>query len=192
MERPGRKYKAVVIGTSAGGLSALSVLLESLLPDYSVPLIIVQHRSKDQKNLLEEVLQQKTMLPVQQAEEKEKIMPGFVYIAPPDYHLLVELDQTFSLSADEPVNFSRPAIDILFETAADAYREELVGIILTGSNADGAAGIAAINKNGGLTIAQDPSEAVFTEMPKAAIKKGVTHIYTLSAIGKFLSGIIYA
>lgn len=180
------KYKAIVIGTSAGGLIALSAILQQLPADYPIPLVIVQHRTKDQKTLLEEVLQQKSKLNVVQAEEKEKIKPGFVFMAPPDYHLLIESDYSFSLSAEDPVHFSRPSIDVLFESAADAYKETLIGIILTGSNADGAAGIAAINNQGGLTIAQDPSEARFAEMPRAAIKKGATYIYSLAQITDFI------
>ena len=180
------KYKAIVIGTSAGGLIALSAILQQLPADYPIPLVIVQHRTKDQKTLLEEVLQQKSKLNVVQAEEKEKIKPGFVFMAPPDYHLLIESDYSFSLSAEDPVHFSRPSIDVLFESAADVYKETLIGIILTGSNADGAAGIAAINNQGGLTIAQDPSEARFAEMPRAAIKKGATNIYSLAQITDFI------
>jgi two-component system, chemotaxis family, protein-glutamate methylesterase/glutaminase len=180
------KYKAIVIGTSAGGLQALSTILQALPINYPVPLVVVQHRTKDQKTLLEEILQQKSNLTVVQADEKETIKAGFVFIAPPDYHLLIEADHSFSLSAEEPVQYSRPSVNVLFESAADAFRETLVGIILTGSNADGAAGIAAINNNGGLTIAQDPAEARYAEMPMAAIKNGATYVYSLSEIITFL------
>lgn len=180
------KYKAIVIGTSAGGLLALSTILQALPVNYPIPLVVVQHRTKDQKTLLEEILQQKSKLTVIQADEKEVIKAGFVFIAPPDYHLLVESDHSFSLSSEEPVQYSRPSIDVLFESAADAFRETLVGIILTGSNTDGAAGIAAINNHGGLTIAQDPAEARYPEMPIAAIKNGAAYIYSLSEIITFL------
>jgi two-component system chemotaxis response regulator CheB len=167
-----KKFKAIVIGTSAGGLSALSTLLEKLPPDYNLPIIVVQHRSKDQKNLLEEVLQLKCKIKIKQADEKEKIKKGIVYIAPPDYHLLIENDLTFSLSCDELVSYSRPSIDVLFESAAVAYREALIGIILTGASNDGASGLQTIKKYGGLTVAQSPAEARFPHMPGAAIDKG--------------------
>jgi len=181
------KYKAIVIGASAGGLFALSFVLEELPADFPVPVMIVQHRSKDQRDLLEEVLQSKCRIRIKQADEKEKIESGLVYIAPPDYHLLVEADRTFSLSADEPVRFSRPSIDVLFETAATVFKDSLIGIIFTGASNDGAAGMAAIKKYGGLTIAQDPAEAQFPYMPAASIEtKEVKHIWTLAEIKSFL------
>ena len=182
-----KKYKSIVMGTSAGGLYALSAILEKIPADYPVPIIVVQHRSKDQKELLEEVLQHRCKIQIKQADEKEKIENGFVYIALPDYHLLVENNLTFSLSSDEYVRFSRPSIDVLFESAAEVYRDTLIGIILTGSNSDGAAGIAAIKKHGGLTIAQNPDEALFPHMPAASIEtKAVQHIWTLLEIQNFL------
>jgi two-component system, chemotaxis family, protein-glutamate methylesterase/glutaminase len=181
------KYRAVVIGTSAGGLYALSDILEKFPARYPLPLIVVQHRAKDQRELLEEVLQSKCKIRIKQADEKEKIESSVVYIAPPDYHLLIESDETFSLSADEPVRYSRPSIDVLFETAARVYKETLVGIILTGANNDGAGGIVAVKKYGGLTIAQDPAEAQFPFMPEASVKtKAIEHIWRLSLIEKFL------
>lgn len=185
-----KKYKAIVIGTSAGGLYALFFILEKLPASYPIPVIVVQHRSKDQRDLLEEVLQSKCMIRIKQADEKEKIEGGFVYIAPPDYHLLIEDNNTFSLSADEPVRHSRPSIDVLFETAAVVYKDGLVGIILTGASGDGAAGTAAVKKSGGLTIAQNPAEAQFPIMPNEAIKTNrVNHIWTLAEIQYFLLNI---
>jgi two-component system chemotaxis response regulator CheB len=182
-----KKYQAIAIGTSAGGLFALSYLFKKLPSDYSIPIVVVQHRSKDQKDLLEEVLQTKCKIKIKQADEKEKIKDGHVYIAPPDYHLLVENDMTFSLSSDELVLYSRPSIDVLFESAAMVYRNKLVGIILTGANKDGALGISAIRKNGGLTIAQNPVEALYSFMPEASIEtKKVEHIWTLAEIESFL------
>ncbi|MEP6594498.1 MAG: chemotaxis protein CheB [Ginsengibacter sp.] len=181
------KYRAIVMGTSAGGLFALSGLLEKLPLDYPGPVMVVQHRSKDQRNLLEEVIQSKCKIKVKQADEKESIQSGFVYIAPPDYHLLIENDKTFSLSSDDQVRFSRPSIDVLFETAAIVFKDTLIAIILTGASNDGAAGIVAVKKYGGLTIAQDPAEAQFPFMPKAAIETNeVKHIWTLSEIQNFL------
>lgn len=181
------KYRAIVIGTSAGGLYALSSILNKLPASYSIPVIIVQHRAKDQKDLLEEVLQHKCRISIKQADEKEKIEGGIVYIAPPDYHLLIESDETFSLSADEPVRHSRPSIDVLFESAAVVFKEGLIGIILTGASNDGAAGTVTIKKYGGLTVAQDPAEAQFPVMPRAAIEtKNVKYIQTLGEIQDFL------
>jgi two-component system chemotaxis response regulator CheB len=182
-----RKYEAIVIGTSAGGLYALTALLQSLPAGFPVPIIVVQHRAKDQNHLLEEVLQSKTGIKIKQADEKEPIMAGYVYIAPPDYHLLIEADRTFSLTADEQVRYSRPSIDVLFESAAPVFGKGLIGIILTGANDDGTAGSRTIKKYGGITIAQDPAEAAYPFMPNAAIKgRGITHVWKLSEIQDFL------
>jgi two-component system chemotaxis response regulator CheB len=124
---------------------------------------------------------------VRQADEKESIKGGVIYFAPPDYHLLIEKDGTFSLTHDLPVNYSRPSIDVLFETAADVFKTRLLGIILTGANHDGAEGIRAISRYGGTTIAQDPETAEYPEMPKAAIKTGcIQHIMKLEDISRFL------
>ena len=180
-------YEAIVVGTSAGGFHALSTILENIPPDYPIPIVVVQHRAKDSRDLLEDILQRKCKIKIRQADEKEKIKPGMVYIAPPDYHLLVEADQTFSLSSDPPVHFSRPSIDVLFESAAHAYRKKLIGIILTGSNQDGAEGITSIRRNGALTIAQDPAEAQYSLMTQASIDTdSVTYVWSLSAIRDFL------
>lgn len=181
------KYDAIVVGTSAGGLAALSILLEGLPSGYQVPVIIVQHRSKEPGGLLEELLQAKCRVMVKQADEKEIIKQGHVYIAPPDYHLMIEKDHSFSLTADEPVSFSRPSIDVLFESAAGVYKNRLVGIVLTGSNSDGAFGIRAIADHNGVTIAQSPGEAQFPAMPLAAISTNrVRHVLTLLEIQAFL------
>lgn len=180
-------YDAVVIGTSAGGLYVMIRILKLLPRSFTIPIIVVQHRSRDERTLLEEVLQQKSDLRIKQADEKELIQPGTVYIAPPDYHLLIENDGTFSLSFEPPVNYSRPSIDVLFETAAVVYKQRLLGIILTGANKDGAYGIKKIAVMGGTTIAQRPGTADYPEMPKSAISTGyVQHILDPEAIGKFL------
>lgn len=189
-ENKASNYEAIVVGTSAGGLTALSSILGKLPHDYSIPIIIVQHRAKDSQDLFEEVLQKKCKIRIKQADEKESIKAGNVYVAPPDYHLLVETDKTFSLSADEHVQFSRPSIDVLFESAAVAFREKLIGIILTGSNADGSAGISTISKLGGLTIAQDLQEAQYSFMPHSAVEtRHVEHVWTLSQIAEYLRGL---
>jgi two-component system chemotaxis response regulator CheB len=181
------RYEAVVIGVSAGGLAALSGILQELPANYPLPVIVIQHRSKDQRTLLEEVMQARCRMRVKQADEKEKIEGGVVYFAPADYHLLIEKDRSFSLSCEEPVNFSRPSVDLLFETASEVYENKLIGVILTGSNSDGAAGIQAIKARGGLTIAQDPGNALFPAMPQAAINTGsVYSVLTVEEIKNFL------
>lgn len=181
------KYEAVVIGTSAGGLHVLSTILEALPIDFPLPIIVVQHRSKEERTLLEEILSQKCKIKIKQADEKEKIKSGIVYFAPPDYHLLIERNRCFSLSSDERVNYSRPSIDVLFETAAYVYKDKLLAIILTGANHDGAAGIAKVRKQGGTTIAQNPEDALYPAMPKAAINTAcVQHIFELDKIQAFL------
>lgn len=182
-----KEYNAIVIGASAGGLYVLISMLKLLPSTYPIPVIVVQHRAKDERSLLEEVLQHKCNIRIKQADEKEEIQHGFVYFAPPNYHLLIESNGTFSLSYDSPVNFSRPSIDVLFETAADVYKERLLGIILTGANKDGAQGMKKIRALGGTTIAQQPETADYREMPQAAISTGaIQHILTPDAIGKFL------
>ena len=132
--------EAVVIGASAGALEALSSLLPALPSDYRLPILIVVHLPPDKTSLLAELLRARCAIRVREAEDKEPIEPGVVYFAPPDYHLLVEQDRRLSLSDDEPVLFSRPSIDVLFESAADAYGGGLIGVVLTGANSDGANG----------------------------------------------------
>ena len=185
------QYEAVVIGVSAGGLKALSLILKGLPENYPLPLIVIQHRAKEERTLLEEILQAKCPISIRQADEKERIEGGRVYFAPPDYHLLIERDRSFSLTCDEPVNFSRPSIDVSFETASEVYGDKLVGIILTGANSDGAAGIRAVREGGGLTIAQDPATSLFPDMPRAAIDTGsVQHILTAAEIKNFLMDLV--
>jgi len=187
----GKAFDAIVIGASAGGLYVMTRLLQPLPPSFPLPVIVVQHRSKDERSLLEEVLQQKCAIRIKQADEKELIQKGTVYFAPPDYHLLIENDRSFALSFDAPVNYSRPSIDVLFESAADVYKERLLGIILTGANSDGALGIKRIGMQGGTTIGQSPETADYPEMPKAAINTGyVRHIMTPDEISRYLLELI--
>jgi two-component system chemotaxis response regulator CheB len=182
-----KSYDAIVIGASAGGLYVMIRILKLLPAGFNKPVIVVQHRSRDERSLLEEVLQQKCKVTIKQADEKELIQPGTVYFAPPDYHLLIENDRSFSLSFDAPVNYSRPSIDVLFETAADVFKERLLAIILTGANKDGSNGIKKIAVMGGTTIAQSPGTADYPEMPRAAISTGyVQHVLDPEAIGQFL------
>jgi two-component system, chemotaxis family, protein-glutamate methylesterase/glutaminase len=184
------KYEVIVIGCSAGGLFALLDILSSLPKDFPLPVIIVQHRSKEEPTLLEEILAQKCSIRIKQADEKESIKPGVVYFAPPDYHLLIEQDRSFSLSYDPPVNFSRPSIDILFETASCVFKKKLLGIILTGASRDGSSGIRAIRKAGGTTVAQDPATARYPFMPASAIDTGcIQHIHDLKGIRELMLNI---
>lgn len=181
------EYKAIVIGASAGGLNVLSKILKKLPLDFSLPVIIAQHRSKDERELLEEVLQSKCKIKVKQADEKEKIENGIVYCAPPNYHLLIERNCTFSLSGDMLVNYSRPSIEVLFETAASVYKNKLVGIILTGANNDGSKGIKVIKEYGGMTIAQNPQTTEYPSMPQAAVDTGcVDFVWEIEQITDFL------
>jgi len=184
------QYEAIVIGASAGGLLALSAILETLPPGFPLPVIVIQHRAKDERTLLGEVLQAKCRMCVKEADEKEPVAGGTVYLGPAGYHLLIEKNRSFSLSCEPPVHFSIPSIDVLFETAAGVYGCGLIGILLTGANEDGAAGIQAIRKQGGVTIAQNPAGAQFPVMPQAAIATGsVQHIFDLVDINRFLSAI---
>lgn len=161
--------EAIVIGASAGAFEALSALLPGLPKDYRLPVMIVVHVPADRKSLLAELFAARCDLAVWEAEDKEPIRGGTVYFAPPDYHLLIEANKTLSLSSDEPVLFSRPAIDVLFESAAEVYGEGLIGVILTGANSDGAAGLKAIWEAGGVALVQDPEGAYAPAMPMAAI-----------------------
>jgi two-component system chemotaxis response regulator CheB len=163
------KTPAIVIGASAGAVAALTEILPKLPKDFSAAIMIVVHLPPDKKSVLAELFQEKCQLRVKEAEDKENIKAGTVYFAPPDYHLLVEPDGRLSLSTEEPELFSRPSIDVLFETAADAYGAALTGIILTGANTDGAAGLKAIVQAGGKAIVQRPELAYAAAMPQAAL-----------------------
>lgn len=165
-----RLVEAVVIGASAGAIEALSVLLPPLPANYALPIIVVVHLPPDRDSIVADLFQAKCRLRVKEAEATEPIQRGTVYFAPPDYHLLVEQTRQLTLSADEPVLFSRPSIDVLFESAADAYGPNLLGIVLTGANHDGAEGLRAIGAAGGSAIVQDPNTALAPAMPEAAIK----------------------
>jgi two-component system chemotaxis response regulator CheB len=162
--------QAVVVGVSAGALDALSNILPSLPHDYPLPVIIVVHLPPHKNSVLAELLGAKCKIKVREAEDKEPIRPGTAYIAPPDYHLLVEQEKILSLSNEEEILFSRPSIDVLFETAADAYGEGLIGVILTGANDDGAKGLKAVIRAGGVGIVQKPDEAAAFTMPQAALE----------------------
>ena len=165
------KPSVVVVGTSAGGLRALEKILGSLPAGFSLPIACVQHRLKDSE-LFASVMQGMVALPVREAEDKEPFTAPGVYLAPPDYHLLVEPGGMLALSTDEPVSFSRPSIDVLFESAADAFGAGVLGVLLTGANHDGTRGLTRIRAAGGVAIVQDPKTAESPEMPTAAIASG--------------------
>ena len=162
-------YSIVAVGTSWGGLAALSTLLHGLPADFNLPIVVVQHRGKDSERLLTELLQDTTELNVCEIEDKEPLTPGTVHIAPSNYHVLVE-EGYLSLNTDDLVRFSRPSIDVMFMSAADAYGPSAIGIVLTGANEDGARGLAHIARRGGMALVQDPKTAEIPIMPLAAIK----------------------
>ena len=167
-----RDIDAVAIGASAGGVEVLSVLLSALPASCRASFFIVMHIPRERPSLLADVFNAKCALPVREAEEKEPVQPGTVYFAPPDYHLLLDRGPALALSSDEPVHFSRPSIDVLFDSAADIYGERLLGLILTGANQDGAEGLAAVGRAGGRTVVQEPSGAAVPFLPEAALQEG--------------------
>jgi two-component system, chemotaxis family, protein-glutamate methylesterase/glutaminase len=167
-----RNIDAIVIGASAGGVEILSVLLAALPANCPASFFIVMHIPRERPSLLADVFGVRCALPVKEAEDKEPVQPGTVYLAPPDYHLLIDRGPALALSSDEPVHFSRPSIDVLFESAADIYGERLLGLILTGANQDGAAGLAAVGRAGGRTVVQDPDSAAVAYLPQSALQEG--------------------
>jgi len=167
---PGKRYEAIVIGVSSGGMEAMKFLFSALPREFSIPIIVVQHMSPHSDSQWISVVKKNFPLEFKEADEKEKILPGHIYIAPPNYHLLVEADRSFSLSVEPKVNYARPAIDVLFQTASMVYKEKLIGIVLTGSNHDGAEGLKQIKVCGGLCIVQDPATAASSYMPQAALE----------------------
>jgi two-component system chemotaxis response regulator CheB len=183
-------YEAIVVGVSAGGLVALAEVLPKLDKDMTLPVMIVQHQSHDSDDFLVRYFDDLCRHSVTEVEDKMPVESGTIYFAPANYHLLVEPDKTFSLSTEARVNYSRPSIDVLFESAADTYMDRLVGIILTGANSDGTNGAARIKELGGLIIAQDPETAEADAMPMSVIKHvQVDHILALNRIGDFINNL---
>ncbi len=162
-------YGAIVIGVSSGGMKAMKVLFSRLPKDFKTPIVIVQHISAHSDNTWISLLNEQYELCIKEADEKESIEPGKAYFAPPNYHLLIEKNKTFSLTIDERVNFARPSIDVLFESAAEAYTNTLIGIVLTGSNHDGTKGIKRIKEYGGIAVIEDPDTAYSAFMPRSAL-----------------------
>lgn len=159
----------MVVGVSTGGVNALQKLLGQLPADFSLPLLIVQHIGADAGSGLAKLLDERCQLRVKEADEQDEILAGTVYLAPPNYHLLVERDGFLSLSADPHVSFARPSVDVLFESAAEVFGPELIGVVLTGANYDGSQGLKTIKQKGGVAIVQDPDDAEARQMPQSAI-----------------------
>jgi two-component system chemotaxis response regulator CheB len=164
----GRGVDAITIGASAGGLHALNVILPIFPADFAIPIIVVLHVPQTKPSLLVELFSPKCNLTVGEPNDKQEVTPG-IWFAPPGYHLLIESDRTFALSVDDPVNFSRPSVDVLFQSAADVYGRKLLAVILSGANGDGALGAKSIAEKGGSILVQDPDEAEAEAMPLAAI-----------------------
>jgi two-component system, chemotaxis family, protein-glutamate methylesterase/glutaminase len=184
-------YALVVIGASWGGLRAVQEVLDGLGDTSPAPIVVAQHRGAGAGERLAQLLQRSTELTVREAEDKDRLTPGSVYLAPPDYHTLIESDGTLALSTEGHVRHARPSIDVLFRSAAEAYRERCVGVVLTGANDDGAEGLALIKQLGGVAVVQDPRTAERREMPAAAID--ATHadiVLPLEEIGLFLRGLL--
>lgn len=158
----------IVVGASLGGLKAVQAILAKIPPGFQVPVAIVQHRQADAQDLLVGLLQRHTSIMVREAEDKEEIRPGSIYLAPTDYHLLVE-PGFFALSTESPVCHARPSIDVLFESAADSYRNNVLGVVLTGAGNDGARGAVRVRRAGGTVVVQQPDTAECRDMPAAAL-----------------------
>jgi len=185
----GSGAKAVVIGASAGAVEALSTILPLLPASYALPIMIVVHVPANKGSVLADLFATKCALTVCEAQDKQPIAAGTVYFAPADYHLLVEEDGLLSLSNEEPVHYSRPSIDVLFESAADAYGPHLIAVVLTGASQDGAKGLAAVAEAGGEAIVQDPRQALARAMPEAALaERPDARILSLEDIADYLRG----
>ena len=183
--------KTVVVGTSYGGMNALKIVLSALPINFRAPMLIVQHLSPQSNGYLIEYLNNFSKIKVKEADEKEQIRIGNAYLAPPNYHLLVDNKGFLSLTVNEKINFARPSIDVLFESAVDAFGSEVIGVILTGANSDGSMGLKRIKDSGGIAIVQDPKEAEADTMPRAAIKiTDVDYVLPLIEIANKLRQIV--
>lgn len=182
-----RTIDAIVMGGSAGAIDALNTILPALPADFAVPIVIVLHVLPSKPSLLTTVLGPRCAMTIKEAEDKEPLMPSTIYVAPPNYHLLIERQGWFSLSFDAAVHFSRPSIDVLFESAADAYGAKLTGVLLSGANDDGARGLRAIVNKGGVAVVQAPKTSAVDTMPLAAVEAcPQAHVLPLSDIAPFL------
>ena len=187
MSQTTNHFKLIVMGVSYGGMNALQTILPVLPENFPVPVVIVQHMSPNPDSYLVSHLDSTCSISVKEAEDKEELKAGRVYLAPADYHILIEDDMTLSLTVEEKVNYSRPSIDVLFDSAAYAFGRKVIGVVLTGANTDGSLGLAEIKKNGGIAIVQSPETAVASVMPQGAIDAVmVDHILPLHEIAPFL------
>lgn len=180
------EYEVVVMGGSWGGTDAVIDILSGLPPTFRTPIVVVLHRQKNVESILDEIIGKYLSIEVKEINEKEPIKGGVVYLAPSNYHVLIEKDKTFSLDVSEDVAFSRPSIDVLFESAALAYGDKVVGILLTGANSDGAEGMRAIVEREGMAIVQNPEEAENSIMPKSALEKVNAFVMDKKQIREFL------
>jgi len=180
-------YKAVVIGGSAGSFQVLTKILSALPKTFNLPVLLCMHRLKHVRSGFLEALAIKSNLPIIEPNDKEQIKPGKVYLAPANYHMYIELGNRIALSTEEPVNHSRPSIDLSFLTASQAFRDKMVGIILSGANSDGAVGLQKVKEHNGIAIVQDPNDCQVRTMSEAAMKlTQVDHVFTTDQIIKFL------
>ena len=186
-----KKYGAIVIGGSAGSFQPVAKILTEISANFNIPIILCLHRLKHVRHGFVEALTTKSSKKIVEPDDKDKIKPGLVYLAPSNYHLIVETNRSFALSTEEMLNNSRPAIDIAFSSAAQTYRSRLIGVLLSGANRDGAQGMVDVKRYGGVTLAQDPDECAINVMPKSAIKLGVVdHVKTVNEIIDFLKSIM--
>ncbi|MCL6307296.1 chemotaxis protein CheB [Pseudomonas syringae] len=178
---------AIVVGASAGGVEALLKIFSGLRRGFSLPILMVLHLPDDRHSQLANVFQNRLAIPVKEADDKESIVPGTLYVAPAGYHVSVESDFSLSLSQEDKVFYSRPSIDILFGSAADTYAPRLAGVLLTGANNDGANGLLQIKKYGGFTVIQDPAQAQASTMPEAGLAlHSPDYLLSLNDIGRLL------
>lgn len=183
-------YRVIVMGASAGGMDVFSQIFSSLRENFQIPVLVVQHVHRSQSDFYIQRLNRVSPLTIKEAEDKETICPGFVYFSPPDYHLLIDDGATLSLSVDERVQYSRPSIDVLFNSAVEVFNHQTVGVLFTGANQDGAEGMCAIQKNNGLTIIQDPETARHPVMPQSALNLcDMDFIFTVDEIIDLLNEI---
>lgn len=181
-------YKAIIIGGSAGSFQVVTKILSSLSESFPIPILLCLHRLKHVRSGFVEALSLKSGIPIQEPNDKDQLKPGKAYLAPANYHMYVELANRIALSTEASVNHSRPSIDLSFITAASAYREKLVGIILSGANRDGAIGLKTVSDKGGLTIVQDPEECEVKTMTESALQlTEANHVYKTEQIIRFLS-----
>lgn len=182
------RFCAIVIGGSSGGIDALMELLPALPATLRATVLVVLHLPRDRPSMLPEIFQRRCALALREASDHEPLSPGAVYFAPPDYHLLVDAGPRAALSVDPPVHYSRPSIDVLFESATDQYGEQLIGVLLSGANDDGADGLRAIGAAGGLMVVQDPATALVPTMPQAALARcAAPHVLPPAGIADLLA-----